>query len=99
LITLVADVLVVPCRAVPCHAVVWFGGFSKKFQNFQEYVTLYPEYSFVFIGDNGQGDLDAAKLMMHHYRGRVKAVFIQRVAPVLPETVQVRCAEMINQHC
>ncbi len=27
----------------------------KKLQNFKEYAALYPEYSFVFIGDNGQG--------------------------------------------
>ena len=29
----------------------------KKFQNFKEYVSIYPEFSHVFIGDNGQGDV------------------------------------------
>lgn len=27
-----------------------------KYHSFMEYVQLYPEYDFIFIGDNGQGD-------------------------------------------
>ena len=37
---------------------------EKKFQNFMEYAQLYPEFSHVFIGDNGQGDVRAAELVM-----------------------------------
>lgn len=36
---------------------------KKKFQNLLEYAQLYPEYSHVFIGDNGQGDVRAAELV------------------------------------
>lgn len=34
-----------------------------KYQSFKEYITLYPEYKSVFIGDNGQGDVIAAEYM------------------------------------
>ena len=27
-----------------------------KYHSFMEYVQLYPEYDFIFLGDNGQGD-------------------------------------------
>lgn len=37
---------------------------QKKFTNFREYVSLYPEYSCVFVGDNGQGDVRAAELVL-----------------------------------
>jgi hypothetical protein len=29
----------------------------KKFQNFKEYLSLYPEFSCIFVGDNGQVSL------------------------------------------
>jgi len=31
----------------------------KKFENFQRYVSIYPEYKHVFVADNGQGDVRA----------------------------------------
>jgi hypothetical protein len=34
-----------------------------KYQSYKEYISLYPEYKSVFIGDNGQGDVMAAELM------------------------------------
>ncbi len=52
---------------------------NQKFKNFCEYSKLYPEYSFVFIGDNGQGDVQAAEMMIKHAKGRVEAVFIHKV--------------------
>jgi len=36
----------------------------KKFENFNEYMTLYPEFEFIFIGDNGQGDVRAAEMVL-----------------------------------
>jgi hypothetical protein len=54
----------------------------QKFDNFVEYVQLYPEYSCVFVGDNGQGDVIAAEKMMEHYDPHVDAVFIHCVQPV-----------------
>jgi hypothetical protein len=60
-----------------------FGNFKemsrKKFKNFQQYLVLYPEYDFVFIGDNGQGDALTAATMLKEYPDRVKAVFIHQV--------------------
>jgi len=55
---------------------------QKKFSNFAEYVQLYPEYTFVFVGDNGQGDLRAALLMLEDYCELVEAVFIHVVQPI-----------------
>jgi hypothetical protein len=38
---------------------------QKKYENFKEYLRIYPEFTCVFIGDNGQGDVRAAELVMH----------------------------------
>lgn len=35
----------------------------KKFENFLNYLRIYPEFQFIFIGDNGQGDVRTAELM------------------------------------
>ena len=34
---------------------------QKKAQNFLEFQALYPEFDFIFVGDNGQGDARAAR--------------------------------------
>lgn len=39
----------------------------KKLLNFQQYASLYPEYSFVFVGDNGQGDVRLGELLKEAY--------------------------------
>jgi hypothetical protein len=36
-----------------------------KFQRYQQYKTIFPEYKFIFIGDNGQGDVLAGKQMLN----------------------------------
>mmetsp|Transcript_12498 Transcript_12498/g.22700 ORF Transcript_12498/g.22700 Transcript_12498/m.22700 type:complete len:1040 (-) Transcript_12498:169-3288(-) len=51
----------------------------KKYQNMKEYAMLFPEYTFVFIGDNGQGDVTAAEMMCERFPHRVEAVFIHKV--------------------
>ena len=55
---------------------------AKKFSNFREYMELYPEYKFVFIGDNGQADVAAAELMANAFKGRIEAVYIHQVKPI-----------------
>merc|ERR1712070_694544 len=55
---------------------------EKKFRNFVEYKDIYPEYSFVFIGDNGQGDLRAGIKMIQECFDVVEAVFIHIVQPL-----------------
>ncbi|CAN0323022.1 unnamed protein product, partial [Laminaria digitata] len=54
---------------------------EKKLQNFAEYVSLYPEFKHVFVGDNGQGDVKAAEMMVERYPGSLEAVYMHRVLP------------------
>jgi hypothetical protein len=37
---------------------------DKKYQRFQQMRNIFPEFTFIFIGDNGQGDLLAAIQML-----------------------------------
>lgn len=55
---------------------------SKKFQKFQEYISLYPEFRVVFIGDNGQADYAVGQMMCEHYPHNVEQVWIHKVQPV-----------------
>jgi hypothetical protein len=36
--------------------------FRDKAESFLKYARLYPEYQFIFFGDNGQGDVFAAEV-------------------------------------
>lgn len=45
-------------KSAPWKPVGW-----AKYQTFQEYARMYQEYSFVFLGDNGQGDVLAGELV------------------------------------
>lgn len=38
---------------------------NMKYNRFLEYKSLFPEYMFIFIGDNGQGDVVAGKQMIN----------------------------------
>lgn len=51
----------------------------KKLENFDEYRRLYPEYGFVFVGDNGQGDATFAAKVLKDLPGALKAAFIHNV--------------------
>ena len=57
----------------------WVG--EIKFKSFCDYTELYMEYDFVFVGDNGQGDLYAAEKMLEveWLKDRLKGVFIHQV--------------------
>jgi len=37
---------------------------QKKYEGFKQFAMLYPEFRFIFIGDNGQGDVRAAEMML-----------------------------------
>jgi hypothetical protein len=56
----------------------------KKFENFCEYLTLYPEFSCIFVGDNGQGDVRTAEMVLSdaRYRGNLKRIYIHEVQPL-----------------
>ena len=45
---------------------------EKKLQNFEEYRRLYPEFTHVFIGDNGQADVKAAEEMCSSFDSPVE---------------------------
>lgn len=53
----------------------------KKFDNFKEYLTLYPEFTFIFIGDNGQGDVRTAELVLgdSKYKHNLQRVYVHEV--------------------
>mmetsp|Transcript_9312 Transcript_9312/g.17357 ORF Transcript_9312/g.17357 Transcript_9312/m.17357 type:complete len:1109 (-) Transcript_9312:252-3578(-) len=57
---------------------------QKKVESFKEYAALYAEFEFVFIGDNGQGDVRAAELINEDslYRGNLKRAYMRKVKPL-----------------
>ena len=52
---------------------------ENKFNNLREYALLYPEYSYVFCGDNGQADVRAVSKMMDVPFINIKMAYIHRV--------------------
>lgn len=54
----------------------------KKFENFQQYVSIYPEFKHVFVCDNGQGDVRAAEMMVDAYPKQVEAIYVHEVQPI-----------------
>ena len=58
---------------------------QKKAQNFLEFQSLYPEFDFVFVGDNGQGDARAAELMAaasNPRGGKLERAYMHVVQPI-----------------
>ena len=62
---------------------------AKKLSRFREYAAIYPEAVFVFVGDNGQGDVLCAEILYSSARqaagtrpSPLLASFIHRVAPL-----------------
>lgn len=55
----------------------------KKFENFKEYFAIYPEYKCIFIGDNGQGDLRTAEMILNDksYKDNMIRVYIHVIQP------------------
>ena len=61
---------------------------AKKLSRFREYATVYPEAAFIFVGDNGQGDVLCAEILTstasQHAApkpSQLLASFIHRVIP------------------
>lgn len=54
----------------------------KKFQNFKQFVSIYPEYKHVFICDNGQGDVRAGELMYDQYPRHIDCLFVHLVQDI-----------------
>ena len=51
----------------------------KKLLNFELYQALYPEFDFVFIGDNGQGDVSLGAMLLERFPDRVREVLIHNL--------------------
>lgn len=51
----------------------------KKFLNFKQYVSIYPEYQHVFVCDNGQGDVRAGELMFDNFPYEFEALYVHVV--------------------
>ena len=74
----------------------------KKYDNFREYVSLYPEFECIFVGDNGQADVRVSEMIYDEplYRDKLRRVYIHEVQP-LPKTyakyeiTKTRCAKNI----
>ncbi|GMF48624.1 unnamed protein product [Phytophthora fragariaefolia] len=69
------------------RAFMWQGDLEpmaqKKFENFSEFYQLYPEFKHVFVGDNGQGDVRAAELIVEKFGSdALEAAFFHRVQPM-----------------
>jgi hypothetical protein len=57
---------------------------EKKFENFEQYQQLFPEYGFTMNGDSGQGDVSFGLKMRRARPDVVKAVFINDVVNTPP---------------
>jgi hypothetical protein len=49
---------------------------KKKYENFEMYASIYPEYRFVFIGDSGQGDVSFGRKIKQVFENRVPLILI-----------------------
>lgn len=78
----------------------WRGIGDLKFQMFMQFKELYREYDFIFVGDNGQGDLYAGERMIAKTRlppGSPPPVLCPRAA-----ASEVRCTcrrQATSQRC
>eukprot|EP00884_Botryococcus_braunii_P009365 jgi/Botrbrau1/1842/Bobra.146_1s0036.1 len=62
--------------------------YRKKLSRFKQYAALYPECCWIFVGDNGQGDVMLAESIWQQLRQdkhdtRLLACFIHKVGPVM----------------
>jgi len=56
---------------------------TKKLQNFEEYVHLYPEFTCIWIGDNGQGDVRTTEMILNNnaLKRHLDRAYIHQVIP------------------
>jgi hypothetical protein len=54
---------------------------ARKVENFSRHEQLFPEYGYVFCGDNGQGDVLAGRGMLETQPSRMNGVFIHLIKP------------------
>lgn len=54
----------------------------KKLESFEQFMELYPEFKFIFVGDNGQADYAAGLMMCRKFPHNVEQVWIHAVKPL-----------------
>jgi hypothetical protein len=54
----------------------------KKWDNCAQYAQLYPDFEFVFFGDNGQGDVRTAEMMLQQLPEQARIALIHVVQPL-----------------
>lgn len=67
-------------RAATQHKLI--ASFSYILHTFyREYLTIYPEYSCIFVGDNGQGDVRTAELVLsdEEFGKNLQRVYVHQV--------------------
>ena len=75
---------------------------QKKYSNLKEFLAIYPEYSCMYVGDNGQGDVRTAEMMFedaenNQLSSTIERCYIHQVQPlhkthtVQEETRTVSC--------
>merc|ERR1711964_439953 len=52
----------------------------RKYTNLKRYAQIRPEQSYIFVGDDGEGDLKAGLDMLNDDSINMKAVFIHKVS-------------------
>jgi len=55
----------------------------RKFETFRQYLTLYREFMFIFVGDNGQADLILALMILDEFPNVIDQVYIHVVQDIL----------------
>lgn len=57
---------------------------QKKYSNLKEYLAIYPEYSCMYVGDNGQGDVRTAEMMFDEEGDScmIERCYIHQVQPL-----------------
>jgi len=73
---------------------------KKKFENFEKFRQVYPEYRYVFNGDSGQGDIIAGQLMLKTETSRTGliTVFIHNIELSSgPKISADKCKELVSE--
>lgn len=57
---------------------------ENKFRKLTEYIAIYPEYSCIFVGDNGQGDARMAEMVLEatQFKRNLQRIYIHEVIPL-----------------
>jgi phosphatidate phosphatase APP1 len=63
---------------------------EHKLGAIRQIFDCYAELPFILIGDSGQEDPEIYRDVVHTYRGRVLAIYIRNVTPVLARTEAIR---------